>query len=82
VAVQSKHAGLSITKSKHQHPKYAQPRSTPCPTKNTTKLSRKFQITIPKPNGVLLVAVPSIDDLGGSVPNANTENYRDRKDRY
>jgi AbrB family looped-hinge helix DNA binding protein len=37
---------------------------------------------IPKPSGLLLVPVPTINDLAGIAKNANTENYRDREDRY
>jgi len=70
-------------------------------TKETTKLSSKFQISIPKAvraarhweagqefvfipkgNAVLLVPVPKLEDLAGSMAGANTEGYRDRSDRF
>jgi AbrB family looped-hinge helix DNA binding protein len=37
---------------------------------------------IPKDGGVMLVPVPRWEDLAGSMPGANTEDYRDRNDRY
>jgi AbrB family looped-hinge helix DNA binding protein len=37
---------------------------------------------IPKDGGVLLVPIPRLEDLAGSMRGANTENYRDRNDRY
>ncbi len=37
---------------------------------------------IPKGAGVLLVPVPTDDELFGSAKGANTDNYRDRNDRY
>ena len=68
---------------------------------NTTTLSSKFQISIPKAvresqnwkpgqqfafipkdGGFLLVPSPTIQELRGIVKGANTENYRDRQDRY
>jgi len=71
------------------------------PAKDTTKLSSKFQISIPKAvrvarnwkagqefafipkgTGVLLVPVPTLDELAGCAAGANTEDYRDRSDRY
>ena len=70
-------------------------------SERTTRLSSKFQISIPKAvrdengwragqefafvpqsGGVLLVPVPTIDELFGSMKGANPENYRDRNDRY
>lgn len=39
-------------------------------------------VFIPKGKGVLLVPVPGLDDLRGIARGANTENYRDRNDRY
>jgi AbrB family looped-hinge helix DNA binding protein len=33
---------------------------------------------IPKDGGVMLVPVPRLEDLAGSMRGANTENYRDR----
>jgi AbrB family looped-hinge helix DNA binding protein len=69
--------------------------------KKTTKLSSKFQISIPKAvraaqhweagqefvfipkgKGVLLVPVPKLEDLAGSMAGADTEGYRDRSDRF
>jgi AbrB family looped-hinge helix DNA binding protein len=37
---------------------------------------------IPKDGGVMLVPVPRWEDLAGSMRGANTENYRDRNDRF
>ena len=37
---------------------------------------------IPKGGSVLLVPVPDIEDLFGIAKGANTDNYRDRNDRY
>lgn len=37
---------------------------------------------IPKGGGVVLVPVPTLDDLFGIAKGANKENYRDRNDRY
>lgn len=37
---------------------------------------------IPKGAGVLLVPVPTKEDLFGIAKGANTEDYRDREDRY
>ena len=69
--------------------------------KETTKLSSKFQISIPKAvrsarnwkagqefafipkgNGVLLVPVPTIEELAGCAAGVDAEDYRDRSDRY
>ena len=36
---------------------------------------------IPKGNAVLLVPVPKLDDLAGSMSGANTADFRDRSDR-
>jgi len=36
---------------------------------------------IPKGNAVLLVPVPRLEDLAGSMSGANAEDYRDRTDR-
>ncbi len=66
-----------------------------------TKLSSKFQISIPqsvreaqgwkagqefafipKGGGVMLVPVPTREELFGSFKGANPEDYRDRTDRY
>jgi AbrB family looped-hinge helix DNA binding protein len=70
------------------------------PAPNTTTLSTKFQISIPKTvraahdwragqrfafipkgAGVLLVPVPTEQDLAGLAIGACAENYRDRADR-
>ncbi|MEX4009417.1 AbrB/MazE/SpoVT family DNA-binding domain-containing protein [Neoaquamicrobium sediminum] len=67
----------------------------------TTKLSEKFQISIPKEvrerqgwkagqefafipqgKGVMLVPVPTLDELRGIAKGANSDGYRDRNDRY
>lgn len=37
---------------------------------------------IPKGKGVLIMPVPSRDDLAGLVKGGRTENFRDRNDRY
>jgi AbrB family looped-hinge helix DNA binding protein len=37
---------------------------------------------IPKDGGVLLVPVPTLEELRGMIPNADTSGYRDRRDRY
>lgn len=69
-------------------------------SKDTTRLSSKFQISIPKSvrtarqweagqefafipkgEGVLLVPVPKIEDLGGLARGARPDDYRDRTDR-
>ncbi len=68
---------------------------------NTTTLSSKFQISIPKSlreqqgwkagqefafvpkgSGVMLVPVPTLEELRGIAKGANKDNYRDRNDRY
>lgn len=36
---------------------------------------------IPKGEGVMIVPVPKIGDLAGVARGANTDDYRDRKDR-
>ena len=67
----------------------------------TTKLSAKFQISIPtavraakawkagqefafipKGEGVLLVPVPTANELEGSAKGARPSRYRDRNDRF
>ena len=45
-------------------------------------LSAKFQISIPKGKGVLLMPVPALEQLAGIAKGAKTQDYRDRKDRY
>ncbi len=37
---------------------------------------------IPSEGGILIVPVPKFEDLIGIAAGANTENYRDRDDRY
>ena len=37
---------------------------------------------IPKGAGVLLVPVPDVTDLAGIAKGANTDGYRDRRDRF
>ena len=68
---------------------------------SVTKLSSKFQISIPKSvreaqswqagqefafipkgKGVLIMPVPTFAELRGIAKGANTDGYRDRKDRY
>jgi AbrB family looped-hinge helix DNA binding protein len=68
---------------------------------NTTRLSSKFQISIPKSvrerqnwkagqefvfipkgRGILVMPVPSLDELTGIAKGADPSNYRDRNDRY
>jgi AbrB family looped-hinge helix DNA binding protein len=67
----------------------------------TSKLSSKYQISIPKAvrerlawrpgqkiafidhgDSVVMVAVPDREALPGMARGANTDNYRDRNDRY
>ena len=49
---------------------------------DTATMSRKFQISIPKGKGVLLMPVPTLADITGIAAGANTEGYRDREDRW
>jgi len=44
------------------------------------KVGQKF-ILIPEGDTIHLVLQYSIDDVKGLLPDANTSNYRDRKDR-
>jgi AbrB family looped-hinge helix DNA binding protein len=37
---------------------------------------------LPKGKGVLIMPMPTIDDLVGIARGANPEGYRDRNDRY
>ena len=39
-------------------------------------------VFIPKGMGVLLMPVPDLKQLAGIARGANTENYRDRQDRF
>ncbi|MFA7668699.1 MAG: AbrB/MazE/SpoVT family DNA-binding domain-containing protein [Burkholderiaceae bacterium] len=45
------------------------------------KARQKF-VFIPKGKGVLLIPVPELSQLAGIAKGANTDNYRDRQDRY
>jgi AbrB family looped-hinge helix DNA binding protein len=42
---------------------------------------QKF-VFIPKGKGVLVMPVPEAEELFGLAKGANTENYRDREDRF
>jgi AbrB family looped-hinge helix DNA binding protein len=67
----------------------------------TSKLSSKYQISIPKAvrerlgwcpgqkmafidhgHSMMMVPVPCREELAGMARGANTDNYRDRNDRY
>ncbi|MCM5557745.1 AbrB/MazE/SpoVT family DNA-binding domain-containing protein [Pleomorphomonas sp. JP5] len=37
---------------------------------------------IPKGSGVLLVPVPKVEDLAGTLAGVDVQDYRDRNDRY
>lgn len=37
---------------------------------------------IPKGSGILLVPVPKIEDLAGTLAGVDIQDYRDRDDRY
>ncbi|MBN9304213.1 MAG: AbrB family transcriptional regulator [Devosia sp. 67-54] len=69
--------------------------------RNTTRLSSKFQISIPKSvreengwragqefafiprgKGVVLVPIPTLEELRGIARGADPTGYRDREDRY
>jgi AbrB family looped-hinge helix DNA binding protein len=39
-------------------------------------------VFIPKGKGVLVMPVPELKQLAGIARGANTDGYRDRKDRY
>lgn len=39
-------------------------------------------VFIPKGKGMLVMPVPSFDELRGMAAGADTTNYRDRNDRY
>lgn len=39
-------------------------------------------VFVPKGEGVLVIPVPTLDELAGIAKGANPRNYRDRKDRY
>lgn len=39
-------------------------------------------VFLPKGKGVLLMPVPTLDELAGMARGANPDNYRDRDDRY
>ena len=51
-----------------------------CESRNW-KLGQKFAF-IHKGSGVLLVPVPTIEDLRGKAKGATITDYRDRQDRY
>lgn len=42
---------------------------------------QKF-VFIPKGKGMLVMPVPELEQLAGIATGANTENFRDRNDRY
>jgi AbrB family looped-hinge helix DNA binding protein len=48
---------------------------------NNWKAGQEFAF-ISKGAGVLLVPVPTLEELRGIAAGANPENYRDRNDRY
>ena len=50
-------------------------------TAHNWKAGQKFAF-IPSGKSVVLVPVPTLDDLLGMARGANPENYRDRTDRY
>ena len=39
-------------------------------------------VLIPKGKGVLVMPVPTLEDLRGMAKGADVEGYRDREDRY
>lgn len=39
-------------------------------------------VFIPKGKGVLVMPVPTLEDLKGLAKGANVQGYRDRKDRF
>ena len=45
------------------------------------RAGQKF-VFIPKGKGVLIMPVPEAEELFGLAKGANTENYRDREDRF
>ena len=45
------------------------------------RAGQKF-VFIPKGKGVLVMPVPEPEELFGIAKGANTENYRDREDRF
>ncbi|MGE0668114.1 MAG: AbrB/MazE/SpoVT family DNA-binding domain-containing protein [Sphingomonadales bacterium] len=45
------------------------------------KAGQEF-VFIPKGKGVLVMPVPTLDELRGLAKGANKDNYRDREDRY
>ena len=49
--------------------------------KHNWKPGQEFAF-IPKGGGVMLVPVPKLEDLLGSLPDADPTGYRDRNDRY
>ncbi|MBS1181693.1 MAG: AbrB family transcriptional regulator [Proteobacteria bacterium] len=54
---------------------------------NAVRTARKWKpgqefAFIPKGSGVLLVPVPKIEDLAGTLAGVDIQHYRDRDDRY
>jgi len=45
------------------------------------KAGQRFAF-IPKGKGVLVIPVPTLEELSGIAKGANPDGYRDRKDRY
>lgn len=45
------------------------------------KVGQKFAF-VPRGKSVVLVPIPTLEDLLGSMPDADPTNYRDREDRY
>jgi len=50
-------------------------------TKHGWKAGQEFAF-IQRGGSVVLVPVPTVEELAGLFAGANTENYRDRDDRY
>jgi AbrB family looped-hinge helix DNA binding protein len=46
------------------------------------KPGQKFAFVPHGPNGYILVPVPTFEELAGIAKGANTDNIRDREDRY
>lgn len=57
--------------------------SIPKPVRDTLHWSAGQEfVFIPKGKGVLLMPVPSFDELAGIAKGARTEDWRDREDRF